>query len=86
MTLKQAIKRIAELERRLRELEERPAPMIEHHYHYYGVPQPYPVFIPAPQPVWQPPYPYLGPALPCIITCQAGAVGGAAVPQITYSS
>ncbi len=47
MKLKQALERIAELERKVKELEARPQQVI--HYHYETIPY----IAPAPQP-WQP--------------------------------
>jgi hypothetical protein len=53
MTLKDALKRIEELERKVRELEARPAQVFEYHYH-----QPAPAYAPQyPQYPYQP-YPW----------------------------
>jgi hypothetical protein len=55
MTLKDALKRIEELERKVRELEARPAQQM--HYHYYWQ-----------QPVYQQPIlpqPWIGPGIVC---------------------
>lgn len=63
MNLKQALKRIEELERKVRELEARPREV--HHYHHQ-VPQ----FIPAfPPPAPQPSFP--------LIWCDSRAAGAA---------
>ena len=57
MNLKQALNRIEELERRLRELEARPQQV--HHYYYYSIPTLTP----------QPYYPQINPNNPWIVAC-----------------
>lgn len=55
MKLKEALKRIEELERKVRELEARPPQVLEYHFHtqyVYPVPQ-YPLLPVSPQP-WLP--------------------------------
>lgn len=51
MNLEQALQRIEELERRVRELESRPVQHIHHHY----APQPIAVPVYEPQPYWKGP-------------------------------
>ena len=63
MNLKQALKRIDELERRVRELEARPQQVIHYHTHEAS-----PVFpMPSPQPIAPNPWNPLTP--PWIVTC-----------------
>jgi hypothetical protein len=64
MNLKQALKRIEELERKVRELEARPPQQVHHHYHQH---QPQPLIgQPVPQqPMWTPGWP-LNPGPTCV--------------------
>ena len=64
MTLKEALKHIEALEKRVRELEARPP--VEHHHHHYALVTPYQ----APMgPVWTPTPPVMPPYN--TITCAA---------------